>query len=120
MGWGDGSGQWQLEFTTDLEIGAVGFKYGVLSDPIAISELSSGEALPSRFLWAHQLADKSTAIHSADDNHHRFHARVAAYSWEPEETVQGIDLGWGEYEDRRAIEPWKQLVGLLEYSAGRR
>ena len=30
-GLGDGSGQWQLELTTDLEIAAVAFKAGVLS-----------------------------------------------------------------------------------------
>ena len=57
-GLGDGSGQWQLELTTDLEIGAVSFKGGVLSEVLSSAELSSDAALPSHFLRVNRLYDR--------------------------------------------------------------
>ena len=129
-GLGDGSGQWQLELTTELEIGAMSFKGGVLSDPLSSAEPVPERALPERFLWAHQFVDKGVRrfltrnLLSPDKPPVRFnyggrqHELLSAYDWRPHDEVQGVELGWGDFEYPHAeAEPWTRFGGHLDYTA---
>ena len=99
-GLGDGSGQWQLELRTDLEIGAVSFKGGVLSDPLSSAESSSDNGLPSRFLWAHQLVDRGLFVQASPNTSTRIrvlsyrggqHELLSAYDWIPHQEVGALN-----------------------------
>ena len=136
-GLGDGSGGWQLELETDLEIGAMSFKSGLASDVLAVAELLSGSSggLPPRFLWAHRIRDRlsgplmSPSIVRNLNLKKGFHEMLSAYDWQPHETIGGVELGWGEHElyyhpylaDKygRVSEPQvlKRFTGHLDYSA---
>lgn len=117
-GLGDGSGQWQLHLTTNLQISAVSFKSGVLSDVLSSVE-GLGKGLPEHFRWAHKLADKAVSpsglgsLHMSDRGQHEL---LSAYSWEPFDEVHGVVIAEGNYEHPKTIEPWSRLGGRLEYS----
>ena len=126
-GLGNGSGGWQLELTTDLEIGAVSFKSGPSSTVLGIAELISDEpaaTLPPRFLWAHQLVDKGGNVRffvGGTDTilayRQGLHELLSAYDWSPYETYEGVELGWGDYESPTTGEMLKRFSGHLDYSA---
>ena len=119
-GLGDGSGQWQLELDTDLEIAAVSFKSGVLSDVLSSAEPEQANGnLPEHFRWAHKLADKGLSLlgidrHSAEGR--ATHELLSAYSWEPLDEVHDVIIGEGDYEHPRTLDAWKRFGGRLEYS----
>ena len=118
-GLGDGSGQWQLQLTTELEIGAVSFKGGVLSDVLSEAEASSSDdELSPSFLWAHRVADRDPGIrispgplqkHGGYGN--GIHELLSAYDWEPHQEVGGIELGWGTHKLSYTYSLW------LEYGS---
>ena len=117
-GLGDGSGQWQLELTTDLEIGAVSFKGGVLSDVMSSAE-EAGGSLSEHFKWAHKLADKHVSLAPFLSGHTQGrgeHELLSAYSWEPLDEVDGVTIGEGDYEHPHTVDAWRRLGGRLEYS----
>ena len=116
-GLGDGSGQWQLELSTALEIGAVSFKSGVLSDVLSHTEPKDGN-LPEHFRWAHKLVDKGLSTSGVDGNNRGkgAHELLSAYSWEPLDEVHGVTVGEGDYEHPSTLDAWKRLGGRLEYS----
>ena len=121
-GLGDGSGQWQLHLTTNLQISAVSFKSGVLSDILSSTE-QAGEGLPEHFMWVHKLADKGASTLSVGPgaSHLRgresgTHELLSAYSWEPLGEVHGMVIGKGNYEHPKTTEAWSRLGGRLEYS----
>ena len=119
-GLGNGSGQWQLELTTELEIGAVSFKTGVLSDVLSSAVLEQADQnLSPHFLWAHKLVDKGLSSPEFEDIHFSDrgdHELLSAYSWEPLDEVEGVVIGEGNYEHPRTAEAWRRLGGRLDYS----
>ena len=119
-GLGNGSGQWQLELTTELEIGAVSFKTGVLSDVLSSAVLEQADQnLSPHFLWAHKLADKGLSPPGFEDMHFSDrgnHELLSAHSWEPLDEVQEVVIGEGDYEQPRTTEAWRRLGGRLNYS----
>ena len=131
-GLGNGSGGWQLELTTDLEIGAVSFKSGPSSTVLGVAELISDRptaTLPPRFLWAHQLVDKGGHVRRFVSSagplgtdpilayRQGLHELLSAYDWSPYETYEGVELGWGDYESPTTGEMLKRFSGHLDYSA---
>ena len=133
-GLGDGSGQWQLDLTTDLEIAAVSFKGGVLSDVLSSAELTSGGGLPSHFLRVNRLHDRKLSwrespgmLRTADHRYIDYLELLAAYDWTLEDEVDGIELGWGSYDLRYTYQwwlnhgsnpeltPWTIYLGYLEH-----
>ena len=127
-GLGDGSGGWQLELETDLEIGAMSFKSGLASDVLAVAEILSANTggLPPRFLWAHQLVDRGLVVRASPNTpaqigslSHRGgqHELLSAYDWIPHQEVGGVELGWGDYEYPGTVEVWTRYSGHLDYSA---
>ena len=122
-GLGDGSGQWQIELTTDLQIGAVSFKGGVLSDVLSSAELTSGDGLPSHFLRVNRLYDRKLSwrmspglLRASDKRYHAYLELLSAYDWMPAENVQGVELGWGSYELRYTYDLWLQYGSNPELS----
>lgn len=120
-GLGDGSGQWQLELNTDLRLGAISFKSGVLSDVLSSAEAPTEDGLSQRLLWAHQVADRrpSTRISPGplqDHNGYRHgtHELLLAYDWEPHQEVEGIELGWSEHELSYTYNLWSQYGAISD------
>ena len=136
-GLGDGSGGWQLELETDLEISAISFKSGLSSDVLAVAEILSANTggLPPRFLWAHRIKDRMSGPQMSPGPLRDLNIRngvyemLSAYDWEPYDTVGGVELGWGEHElyyhrdfSRRygrvsELQVLRRFSGHLDYSA---
>ena len=116
-GLGDRSGQWQLQLTTELQIAAVSFKSGVLSDVLSSAE-EAGGSLSEHFMWAHKLVDKgvSRTYLLGTSQGQRPHELLSAYSWTPLDEVDGVIIGEGDYESSQTLDRWKRLGGRLEYS----
>ena len=124
-GLGNGSGGWQLELTTDLEIGAVSFKSGPASAILAMAELISDRpttaALPERFLWAHQLVDRGGNVRRFISSRgpvgtdtilayrQGLHELLSAYDWSPYKTFEGVELGLGRL---RVAEDWRDVEAV--------
>ena len=134
-GIGDGSGGWQLELQTDLEIGALSFvpAPSFLSGAGSIVVLSTAETppsggLPSKFLWAHELVGRGlTVLLSPSAPRYLYgregrHELLSAYDWIPHQKVRGVELGWGDHEYPNTeyppgMELWTRYGGHLTYSA---
>ena len=137
-GLGDGSGGWQLELETDLEIGAMSFKSGLASDVLAVAEAVAdtppGGGLSSHFLRVHRLADRVPILFLSsgplEGRRQRFEGRhelYSAYDWTLEEEVQGVEIGRGSYElyyslnlwlkhgNKPNLKPWARYLGYLDY-----
>ena len=106
-GIGDGDGSWQLDLRADVELG--GLSYLIRNGSITVvAHLESIRSM-EHFLRVHRLVDRidSDAMHES----------LSAYDWTAHQTVNGVDLGWGQQESGDGGASWTRYSGHLSHSA---
>lgn len=121
-GLGDGSGFWQLEFSTTLPLGGLSYLAG--SGRAEVLATLEPAASLTHFMRTHRIADMIDAVRvTASENfphqvaEEGIHEMLFAYAWRPERTFRGVELGWSQTEHWVTGRRWQRFGGLLRYSA---